>query len=154
MPTIKTSIIVDAPPSAVRATWLDFPSFPSWNKFITSVDPPNPTPGMGVLITLYGSGNPFEMVIKENTPETFSWVGHIGPSWICKGHHHMKFEPYGKVGENGETLQCKLLSYEEFSGLLAWFILLFIREGTKQGYIEMNRCLKEKAESTGKGYGK
>ena len=59
----------------------------------------------------------------------------------------MKFEPYGEVGENGEALQCKLLSYEKFSGLLAWFYLLFIREWTEQGYIEMNRDLKDKAET-------
>ena len=92
-----------------------------------------------------------DLVVKENTPTTFSWIGHIGPSWICKGHHFMKFEPYGEVGGNGETLQCKVLSYEKFSGLLAWFILPFFREATEQGYIEMNRNLKDRVETIAKG---
>src|SRR5271154_6650035 len=153
MPSINTSIIIAAPPSTVRAAWLDFPSFPSWNKFITSVEPPtpDPTPGTRLGIRLYGSETPMELVVKENTPKTFSWMGHIGPSWSCKGHHFLKFEPYGEMGASGETLQCKLLSYEKFSGIFAWFILLFIRDWTEEGYIEMNKGLKDKAETIARG---
>ena len=88
-----------------------------------------------------------ELVVKENTPERFSWMGHIRPAWIFKGHHFLKFEPYGEVGGNEETLQCKLVSYEKFTGILAWFFLLFFREWTERGYIEMNKGLKDKAET-------
>jgi len=63
----------------------------------------------------------------------------------------LKFEPYGEVGASGETLQCKLLSYEKFSGIFAWFILLFIRDWTEQGYVEMNKGLKDKAETIARG---
>jgi hypothetical protein len=151
MPTINTNIIIDAPPSTVRAAWLDFASFPSWNKFVSSVEPPDPTPEAHVLITLYGGESPLEMIVRENTPDTFSWTGNIGPSWSCKGHHTLKFEPYGEVGGNGETGQCKLLSYEKFTGLFARLILLFIRESTEQGYIQMNKDLKERAEAIVRG---
>jgi hypothetical protein len=153
MPSIKTSIIIDAPPSTVRAAFLDFSSYPSWNKFIASVEPPtpNPTPGTRLRITLVGAENPMELVVKENTTKTFSWAGNIGPPLIFKGHHFMKFEPYGEMGANEETLQCKLLSYEKFSGILAWFFLLFVREWTEQGYIAMNKSLKDKAETMARG---
>ena len=55
------------------------------------------------------------------------------------------------MGASGETLQCKLHSYEKFSGIFAWFILLFIRDWTEQGYIEMNKDLKDKAETLARG---
>jgi len=88
-----------------------------------------------------------ELVVKENTPDTFSWMGHIGSPCIFKGHHFLKFQPYGEVRGNEEPLQCQLVSYEKFSGILACFFLLFFREWTENGYIEMNKNLKDKAET-------
>jgi hypothetical protein len=88
------------------------------------------------------------MVVKENTPKTFSWIGHIYAPWIFKGHHHLVFEPYGETGGNE---QCKLLSYEDYKGVLAWFFLLFFRESTEQGYIQMNEDLKVKSEAIARG---
>jgi len=153
MPSIKTSIVIDAPPSIVRAAFLDFPSFPSWNTFITSVTPPtpDPTPGTALLITLGGAEEPLELVVVNNTPKRFSWKGHIGPRWVFRGHHFLDFEPYGEMGANGETSQCKLLSYEKYGGILASFYLLFFRKWTENGYIEMNNGLKDKAERMARG---
>ena len=92
-----------------------------------------------------------ELVVKENTLETFSWTGYIGAPWIFKGHHFLNFEPYGEGGGNEETLQGKLVAYEKFSGILEWDFLLFIREWTENGYIEMNKGLKYKAETIARG---
>jgi hypothetical protein len=86
------------------------------------------------------------MVVKDNTPKRFSWTGHIGPAWVFKGHHFLDFEPYGAVGGNGETVQCRLLSYEKFTGALAWFYMPFFRKWTENGYIAMNNDLKAKTE--------
>jgi hypothetical protein len=42
---------------------------------------------------------------------------------------------------------CRLVQDEEFSGIAAWLLWLFIRKDTEKGFVEMNEGLKVKAEA-------
>src|SRR5216117_2978760 len=105
MPSINTDIIIAAPPATVRKIFLDFPSYPQWNPFITSVQVSDPT---------VPPGTPFKIIvwkfivdksnIVENTPQEFSWSGVLIAKWFQEGRHHFKFESI--EGENGEDVKC------------------------------------------------
>lgn len=147
MPSIHTDITINAPPSIVRTAFLDFPSYPTWNTFITQLVPSDPALSSGSTLKFRAGGRDIESKLVENTPDTFNWIGVLLGGWLFQGHHYFKFEPFGEVGENGETRGCKLLQYEEFSGIAAWLLLAFIRKETERGFIEMNKGLKVKAEA-------
>jgi hypothetical protein len=142
---IITNIIIQAPPSIVRRTFLDFPQYPDWNPFITSLQT-TASPKAGDQIDFVANGRPISSTLYENVPERFSWVGKLGAEWILRGHHFFDFEPYGDVGPNGETVGCKFVQREEFSGLLILFFS-FIREDALKGFEGMNQALKEKVEA-------
>lgn len=145
--SIHTSITIDAPPSIVREVFFDFPEYSHWNPWFTWIESPVPMPPPGTKVKFVALGITAKPVVVENTSDTFSWVGSFIGEWFFKGHHFFKFEPLGDMGENGETVHCKFLQYEYFSGIGSWFILLFIRRPTENGFRRMNSALKEKAES-------
>jgi hypothetical protein len=147
MARIDTAITINAPPSLVRKVFLDFPRHPEWDPWFTTIESPVTSPPPGTRIKFTIRNYTVEPVVSENTPERFSWVGNLFADWIFGGEHCFDFEPLGDMGENGETISCKLCQYETFRGLLSWLILFFIREMTEQGFNEMNVALKKKAES-------
>src|SRR5271167_2100378 len=102
--SINTSITIQAPPSVVRKIFFDFQSYPEWNPFITSLESPVPSPPPGTQLKFVGNGIAFKPVVKENTPERFSWLGKVIAEWLFNGQHFFEFEPFGDMGENGETV--------------------------------------------------
>jgi hypothetical protein len=147
MPSINTSITIQAPPSVVRQIFFDFPSYPEWNPFIASLESPVPSPPPGTRIKFVIDNRLIEPKVVENTPERFSWVGILFGSWFFQGHHFFEFEPFGEVGEGGETVGCKLLQHEKFTGAFAWLLLLVVGGKTEKGFNDMNKALKERAEA-------
>ena len=150
-PTIFTSIIIQAPPSVVRRVFLDFPKYPDWNPFITSVKTTT-SPSAGDKVEFVATGVSITSIVQQNTPERFSWIGKVVFEWLLKGHHFYEFEPYGDMGPNGETTGCKFVQREEFSGLLCLFFFL-IRGNTERNFEAMNKALKEQAEAAANGQG-
>ena len=147
MPSIETSILINAPPSVVRKEFMDFSSYPQWNTFISSLEPSDPSASPGTRLKFHAIGRDMQSTVIENKPDTFNWIGVFIGGWFFQGHHFFNFEPYGEVGENGETVGCKLLQFENFSGIAASLLLLFIRKDTEKGFKEMNEGLKAKAEA-------
>jgi hypothetical protein len=145
-PTINTSIIIAAPPSVVRKEFLDFDSYPQWNPFITSMKSATPTPEKGTHLTFVGNGTTIKPVVVENTPERFSWLGQLLGEWFFAGHHLFQFEPSGDMGENGETVACKLVQKENFGGVAAGLLLRFVGSSTEKGFNAMNAALKARVE--------
>jgi hypothetical protein len=147
MPSIHTSITINAPPSIVRKAFMDFASYPQWNKFIPSLEPSDSSASPGSRIKFRVNGRDIESTVQENKPDTFNWIGVLFGGWFFQGHHFFNFEPYGEVGENGETVGCKFVQFEDFSGIAAWLLFLLIKKDTEKGFIEMNEGLKGKAEA-------
>jgi len=146
MPTIKTDITINAPPSVVRTAFFDFASYPSWNPFLTSMETVGPSPSPGSHLKFVAGGQAIESVIKENTPEKFSWTGTLLGEWFFAGNHQFEFQPFGDVGENGETVGCKFVQNEVFTGIAAGLLLFIIGEKTKKGFNAMNVAFKERIE--------
>jgi hypothetical protein len=146
MPQIHTSVIINASPSRVRRVFLDFPSFPLWNPFL-SVETPVASPPAGTKLTINANGHVFKPRVIENSAERFSWVGLLFSRWIFEGHHFFEFEPFGGEGLDGETASCKFVHREKFRGLFSWLILFLIRKDTEKGFIAMNVALKKQAET-------
>lgn len=147
--SINTNITINAPPSVVRKIFFDFASYPDWNPFITSIESPIPCPPSGTHIKFVASGQTIEPIVKENTPERFSWMGKLIAEWIFKGQHYFEFQPFGDIGENGETVGCKFIQREDFGGILS-SVLFLIREKTEKGFNDMNKELKARAEALAK----
>jgi hypothetical protein len=146
MPSINTNITISAPPSAVRKVFLDFPTYPEWNPFLTSMESSTETPERGTQLRVVGGGQVFKPKVIENTPERFSWIGELFGSWFLSGNHIFEFEPFGEVGANGETEGCKLVHKENFSGILAGLLLFLLGKKTEKGFKDMNVALKARVE--------
>jgi len=147
MPEIKTDITINGPPSVVRKAFFDFPSYPSWNPFLTSMETVGPSPSPGTHLKFVGGGfGSIESIIKENTPDKFNWQGTFLGKWFFMGTHQFEFLPFGDVGENGETIGCKFVQDETFTGIGAGLLFYFIGEDVKKGFISMNVALKERIE--------
>jgi hypothetical protein len=146
MPSVHTTININVPPSVVRQIFFDFPSYPEWNPFITSItcNDPSLSPGSRLQIKTLDAG--FQSTIFENKPDNFNWLGMVGAAWIFRGNHIFKFEPLGDIGENGETVGCKFIQDEVFGGLLAPLLMFFYRPKMEKGFSAMNAALKSKAE--------
>lgn len=147
MPEVKTDITINAPPSVVRKVFFDFPSYPSWNPFLTSMETVGPSPTPGTHLKFVAGGRAIESVIKENTSDKFNWLGTLLGAWFFAGIHQFEFLPYGDVGENGETIGCKFVQNETFAGITAGLLSLLMGDNIKKGFNAMNVALKERIES-------
>jgi hypothetical protein len=143
--TVTTNIVIQAPPSVVRQTFLNFSEYPNWNPFITKLQT-TPSPTAGDRIDFVANGTSINSTLFENTPDRFSWVGKLVTEWFFRGHHFFAFEPSGDVGPNGETVACKFVQWEEFAGALMPLFFL-IRKDTENGFKKMNEALKERVEA-------
>jgi len=144
--SLSSSITIQAPPSIVRKILLDFQSYPEWNPFITSLESPVPSPPPGTQIKFVAKGFTFKPVVQENTPERFSWLGTVLAEWMFKGLHSFEFEPFGDMGENGETVGCKFVQREDFGGVLS-FGLFLLSGKTERAFNDMNKGVKARAEA-------
>jgi hypothetical protein len=144
--SISSSITIQAPPSVVRKILLDFQSYPEWNPFITSLESPVPSPPPGTQIKFVARGFAFKPVVKENTPERFSWLSKVLAEWVFQGQHSFEFEPFGDMGGNGETVGCKFIQRENYRGALS-FTLFLLRGKIEKTFNDMNKGVKARAEA-------
>jgi hypothetical protein len=146
--SIITTITIEAPPSVVRAVFLNFPSYPEWNPFITRIESPIPSPPPGTRIKVLAANISFDPIVMDNKPDRFRWKGKLFAEWLFNGHHYFEFGPFGDMGENGETQSCKLVHGEEFGGILAFLMIFFLSGMTERWFNNMNNAWKERAETT------
>lgn len=141
MKSLQTEIIINAPAEKVWAVLTDFETFSQWNPFIVKLE------GKPVVNTTLraelknGDGvsvfKPKVLVAQPN--KAFEWLGSLPIPGIFNGHHYFRIEPVNSG-------QVKFVHGEEFSGLLAGLIMKKIGEQTRQGFIAMNKALKQRVE--------
>ena len=149
MPSITTNITIAAPPSAVRRVFLDFPAYPQWNPFITSLKVSDPAAPPGTPVELRAWKFIVDRsTVVQNDPGTFAWIGAAAGLARCmpffQGYHYFNFEPIGEA--EGEPQQCNFVQAEEFSGILSIFSFLY-GPILKAGFKQMNKALKARVES-------
>jgi len=133
---IRTEINIRTTPEKIWTILTDFEKYPQWNPFITSIkgqveqgnkiqvriEPPN---GKGMTF------NP--TVITKDKNKELRWLGKLLFSGLFDGEH--KFE----LIDNGNGTVTFIQS-EKFTGIFVW---MFNPEKTRQGFMEMNKKLKE-----------
>ncbi|PVH99097.1 hypothetical protein DM02DRAFT_615289 [Periconia macrospinosa] len=156
MQLISTTIEIAAPPEAVREKFLDFPSWPKFQRqggWFISIAPSNsnnapkdlePNDTLDVTIQI-GSLNP---TILENTPTVFQWGG-TGLMGTFNGAHAFRFKP-STTTPGGTTF----VHEEEFTGAMTWLIGegviakgVGMREKTKAGFEGFNEDFKKWCEA-------
>ena len=142
MKNLQTEIVINAPAEKVWGILTDFEKFAQWNPFIVKLE------GKPEVYTRLRaelkSGNgvsvfkPNVLVAEKN--KAFEWLGSLPIPGLFNGHHFFRIEALG-------TNLVKFIYGEEFSGLLAGLIMNHIGEQTRNGFIAMNKALKERAEA-------
>ncbi|PWY71781.1 hypothetical protein BO94DRAFT_578646 [Aspergillus sclerotioniger CBS 115572] len=150
MPAITTTVEIAAPPSTVRAKFLDFASIPSYTPtgFIRSIVPADNKPPTTLqpgdkLTCIVGYGKmTFTPVVRQNTPSLFSWIGSL--PGVFTGEHRFVFEEI--PNQPGRT---RLVHEERFSGMLGFLMggnlmanAAGWNENTRSGFESFNRDFK------------
>ena len=117
---------------------VDFERYPSWNPFIKSI---KGDLKLGEKIVANMDGMTFKPTITVlEKGKRLTWLGHLLFKGLFDGAHSFRLE---KI-ESGGTM---FYHEEEFSGLLVGLFRKKLLSDTRNGFIGMNKKLKEIAES-------
>jgi hypothetical protein len=134
---IKTSITIDASKEKIWKILIDFENYPEWNSFIKSVTGDVKVGGQ-IKIKLQGmTFKPNVLIFNENTE--LKWLGHLLFKGLFDGEHKFKLTDNGNGTTNFEQS-------ENFSGVLVKLFSKSLDKDTKNGFEQMNRELKLRAE--------
>ena len=141
MKTLQTEIVINAPAEKVWSILTDFEKFPQWNPFILKVEGTAKVNSRLRVELKNGNGvsvfKPNVLVAEKN--KAFEWLGSLPIPGLFNGQHYFRIETLSQT-------QVKFVHGEEFTGLLAGLIMSQIGEQTRNGFIDMNKALKERAE--------
>ena len=144
MKELRTEIEIDASPERVWEVLTDFPAMGEWNPFIASLEgSAKAGERLTVRLTPPGSGGmTFKpTVLKVDAGKELRWLGRLLVRGLFDGEHYFLIEPLEGGG-------IRFVHGELMMGLLVPLIgLLGILKSTEAGFEEMNRALKERAES-------
>lgn len=142
MKELTTEIIINASATRVWQILTDFSQYSQWNPFIIS------SAGNAVESTRLTNQmkqgektmtfTPRLVKVEEN--RHLEWLGQLWMPGLFDGNHIFVIEELAPQ-------QVKLTQKEKFSGILSSLILKQIAETTRQGFVAMNRALKQRAEN-------
>jgi hypothetical protein len=138
---VRTEIEINASPDTIWNILTDFGKYEKWNPFINRIVG-DPTEGSKIEIhieTPAGKSRKYEpTVIKVEQGRELRW---IGKSLLLNGEHIFAIE-HLKQG------RARFVHREVFYGILTSFFGKSLDTDIKQGFEEMNKALKERAERT------
>ncbi len=141
MQVLETAIDIDASPERVWEVLLDFPRYPDWNPFITSIAGPA-VAGARLAVTLAPpegravTMRPEVQVVDEG--HRFGWLGRLGVPHVFDGAHEFVLEP-------GAAGSVRFVQRETFGGVLVPFLGKVLSR-TRTGFEAMNHALKARVE--------
>ena len=142
MHELKAAISIDADVNAVWAILTDLEGHAQWNPFIIEASG-IVADGEKLRVVMRPEGSrPTTFrptVTMVDAPETFEWLGTLGPRGIFDGRHRFDIEPI-----DGGT---RFVQSEQFSGVLAPLIMRMIGNRTLRSFEAMNAALKERVEA-------
>ncbi len=144
MKELTSEIEIEAPPARVWQVLTDFPAFRQWNPFIREISGAARA-GNRLRVRLGPPGGramtfePRVLVSEEN--RELRWLGRVGLPGIFDGEHLFTLEPL--AGNRTRFVQREL-----FRGLLVPLLAGSLDRGTRRGFEEMNRALKERVEGS------
>lgn len=139
---IKTEIVISATTEKIWTILTEFDEYSNWNPFIKSIEGKIEV-GNRIIVQI-APPKAKKMTFKPkiltlNKNRELSWLGLLLFPGIFDGHH--KFEL--KDNNNGTTT---FTQSEIFKGILVPLFKKQLKTNTKNGFIEMNKKLKELAE--------
>ncbi|KAF1962723.1 hypothetical protein CC80DRAFT_487213 [Byssothecium circinans] len=148
--SISTTIEIASPPETVRAVFMDWQNFKTWNQrmALTPLEPSDRAPAdlqPGDKIKVDLKGTVFRPVVVENSPGAFKWLGSL--YGLFDGQHEFYWKK-SSVTPGGTTF----VQQENFTGPLSWFV----RDGssggtqTKTNFEGLNQELKAESEKRAK----
>jgi hypothetical protein len=139
---ISSEIEISASAEKVWQVLTDFDSFPEWNPFIKMIEG-NIEVGekFKVFLKLPDSKSMTfrPKCLKAEQKKELRWIGHMIIPGLFDGEHSFIIEPV-------EDNKVRFIQKELFRGIFTPLIMKSIGEKTQQGFEEMNRALKERAE--------
>lgn len=139
---IGSEVEIEASAEKVWELLIDFENFPEWNPFIRKA---SGDVKVGERIEVFlqlpgGKGMTFRpKLLKVEPNRELRWLGRLGIPRLFDGEHIFNIEQLG----DGRV---RFVQREKFRGFLAPLFLAMIKSSTLQGFEEMNKALKERAE--------
>jgi hypothetical protein len=143
MREIRTETLIDAPAERVWLVLTDFAVYPEWNPFIRRAR------GEAKV----GSRLEVEIHPPDSRPMTFRprvlvadpgrelrWLGNLWVQGLFDGEHAFTIETLDEA-------RVRFVQDERFGGLLVPLLWKTMERATRRGFEEMNRALKQRAES-------
>ncbi|KAF4966739.1 hypothetical protein FSARC_5604 [Fusarium sarcochroum] len=151
MPQIEESIIIAATPAQIWETLMDLESWQKWNTFVTSikVKPPHTDLCVGSqqVIEINRSQSYTNTVLILNPKKELRWHGSILTPMFFDTEHWCLLESV-----EGDEESTRFTQGERFSGILAPVVGAMGKlDELSEGYVRMNRDLKQMAESNVEG---
>ena len=141
MKELKTEIVINASQETVWEILTDFEQYALWNPFIVNSSGKAVT-GERITNQMKQGDKTFTFkpkLIEVQPYQKLEWIGHLLVPGLFDGHHYFHLE---KI----EASQTKLVQGEKFGGLLSALLMKNLEEGTRDGFVRMNRALKERAQ--------
>jgi hypothetical protein len=139
--TLRRITDIEASKERVWDVLADFSSYPEWNPFIKRISG-EPTVGAQLEARLEppgGKGITIRPKVLSAAPgQELKWLGHLLIPGIFDGEHHFLIQDLGQ----GRT---RFIQQEVFKGVLVP-LTGRILEKTGEGFEQMNKALKERAE--------
>lgn len=137
-----TSIEIDAPPNTVWEVLTDFTRFDQWNPFIRSVTG-EAKKGVQLQVQIQSPGGDSmifrPVVLIAEAERELCWLGRFLLPGVFDGEHRFQIE---RISNH----RVRFLHSEVFSGLLVPFFWHSLDTQTREGFEEMNKALKLRAE--------
>jgi hypothetical protein len=136
---VRTEIEIGTGPERVWKILADFEKYDQWNPFINRI---TGQAKQGAKIEIHietpgGKSRRYEpTVTKVDQGRELRW---LGKSWLLNGEHIFTIEPL-------EAERVRFVHREVFDGLLTSLFGKSLDTDVKQGFEEMNKALKERAE--------
>ncbi|WP_299713265.1 SRPBCC domain-containing protein [uncultured Tenacibaculum sp.] len=134
---ITTSTQINASPEKVWSILLDFNNYTNWNPFITSI---TGVPKKGEKLHVQINSMHFSPIILEyDINKELEWKGKLLFNGLFDGKHQFLLED----NKDGTTT---FIHSEKFFGILVPLFSKKINTEVRNGFISMNKALKEIAE--------
>ena len=141
---LYSEIEIRSSPERIWEILTDFPHYPEWNPFIRGIRG-ELVEGGRITAELRPPGSAGmtirPVLLKAEPLREIRWIGHLFFSGLFDGEHVFEIRPEG-------TGRCRFVQREIFSGLLLPLFKEMLKGDTARGFAEMNKALKEQAEST------
>ena len=143
MKELHTQIEIEAPAERVWQVLTDFAAYPEWNPFIRRVNG-RPEVDEQLVVRMRPSGTKGmtfrPTVMKAEPNRQLRWLGHLLVPGLFDGEHIFEIE---ELDED----RVLFTQREIFRGLLVPLLARSLDRDTQRGFEEMNRALRERAET-------